>query len=198
MGHCRDFLDNSLSEPMCQSIIQKMDSVRIDDLGISGLNAASDTYHFKEKLNRVVIEGNEDYRLVLFFIKKGTVMPLHDHPNMSVYFKLMFGRLNMTMYDKLDTKFKYNDLSNDEYAEILGSKKTVEARRSKNFILKDNKVILVRPSLGNLHTFVAEEDSCFFDICLPNYTTDSMRRITYFKEVQDLEQLTPTRFRSLI
>ena len=48
--------------------------------------------HFKSDLNRVTIEGNEDYRLVLFFIKKGTKMPLHDHPNMAVYFKLMFGK----------------------------------------------------------------------------------------------------------
>lgn len=43
--------------------------------------------------------------------------------------------------------------------------------------------MLVRPSSNNLHTFTAEEDSCFFDICLPNYTTDSLRRITYFNEM---------------
>ena len=34
-----------------------------------------------------------------------------------------------------------------------------------------------------MHKFIAEEDSCFFDICLPNYTTDSLRRITYFNEI---------------
>ena len=44
---------------------------------------------------------------------------------------------------------------------------------------------MVRPSVGNMHSFVAQEDSCFFDICLPNYTTDSLRRITYFDEVAD-------------
>jgi len=48
--------------------------------------------------------------------------------------------------------------------------------------LENENVLLVRPSSNNLHTFVAEEDSCFFDICLPNYTTDSLRRITYFNE----------------
>ena len=44
-------------------------------------------------------------------------------------------------------------------------------------------MLLVRPSVGNMHTFVAQEDSCFFDICLPNYTEDSLRRITYFNEL---------------
>ena len=33
---------------------------------------------------------------------------------------------------------------------------------------------------------MAEENTCFFDICLPNYTTDSLRRITYFKEIHDI------------
>jgi hypothetical protein len=36
-----------------------------------------------------------------------------------------------------------------------------------------------------MHKFYAEEDSCFFDICLPNYTEDSLRRITYFNEISD-------------
>jgi len=34
-----------------------------------------------------------------------------------------------------------------------------------------------------MHEFVAQENSCFFDICLPNYTPNSCsRKITYFKE----------------
>ena len=32
---------------------------------------------------------------------------------------------------------------------------------------------------------MAQEDSCFFDICLPNYTEDSQRRITYFNEISE-------------
>lgn len=39
-----------------------------------------------------------------------------------------------------------------------------------------------------MHKFVAEEDSCFFDICLPNYTSDSQRKITYFNEIAETVQ----------
>ena len=136
-------------------------------------------------MNRVVIEGNDDYRLVLFFIKKGTQMPLHDHPNMSVYFKLMFGKLRYHQFDKINDKFKYNSFSSDEYTELLETKKEVEAIKTKESIVTAEDFLLVRPSEGNMHTFVAEEDSCFFDICLPNYTEDSLRRITYFNEISD-------------
>jgi hypothetical protein len=114
-----DFLDYSLQDPMCQRIIKEMNSIDLKSIGVSGTDAAADPYHFQSNLNKVTIEGNEDYRLVLFFIKKGQIMPLHDHPNMSVYFKLMFGSLELHSFDKVDEKFKYNKFSNDEYDELL-------------------------------------------------------------------------------
>ena len=55
-----------------------------------------------------MVEGTDDYRLVLFFIKKGAKMHLHDHPNMSVYFRLLFGKLNYKSFDKIDTKYRFN------------------------------------------------------------------------------------------
>ena len=48
--------------------------------------------------------------------------------------------------------------------------------------------MMVRPSKNNMHEFVAEENTCFFDICLPNYTADSLRRITYFKEINQNDE----------
>jgi hypothetical protein len=50
--------------------------------------------------------------------------------------------------------------------------------------LRSDDLLFVRPSQNNMHEFVAEENSCFFDICLPNYTPmNHSRRITYFKEI---------------
>ena len=109
-------------------------------------------------------------------------MPLHHHPNMSVYFKLMFGKLKYVSFDKVDDKYKYNQFSMDEYHQLMETKHTIIAKKSKPKVLANSNVLLVRPSLGNMHTFYAEEDSCFFDIMLPNYTGDHNRCITYFKE----------------
>jgi hypothetical protein len=51
--------------------------------------------------------------------------------------------------------------------------------------VRKDAVLYVRPSTNNLHTFTATENSCFFDICLPNYTQSShLRKITYFKDVK--------------
>lgn len=97
-------------------------------------------------------------------------MPLHDHPNMSVFFRLVFGELKYHGYDKIDEKLKYNNISSDEYQELLANKASIKAKKTRLMTIKEDDVLYVRPSFNNLHTFEAKENSCFFDICLPNYT----------------------------
>ena len=88
-----------------------------------GVEGHDDPGYYQGALNRITIDQQEsDYRLVLFFIKKGTVMPLHDHPNMAVFFRLVYGGLDYVGYDKIEEKFKYNQFSDNEYAELLGTK----------------------------------------------------------------------------
>ena len=91
-------------------MVEKMCAMRPEDLGVEG---SDDPYHFSENLNKITIDTSDDndYRLVLFFIKKGTTMPLHDHPNMSVFFRLVMGNLQYHAYDKVDDKFRYNDFA---------------------------------------------------------------------------------------
>lgn len=55
-------------------------------------------------------------------------MPLHDHPNMCVFFRMMFGRLNFRSYDKIEEKYRYNQFSLNEYQELLESKKLIGAK----------------------------------------------------------------------
>ena len=55
--------------------------------------------------------------------------------------------------------------------------------------LKADAQMYVRPSQNNMHKFIATENSCFFDICLPNYTPQShLRKITYFKDISPLNE----------
>ena len=53
--------------------------------------------------------------------------------------------------------------------------------------LKTDDLLFVRPSTNNMHEFVAEENSCFFDICLPNYTTNKnyTRKMAFYKEINE-------------
>jgi hypothetical protein len=100
---CRTFLNSTVKDPCCTKICQDLQQLTPEQLGVSG---SDDPYHFDGPLNRVVLDGDsEDYKLVMFFIKKGTTMPLHDHPNMAVFFRLVFGELKYFGYDKLAEKY---------------------------------------------------------------------------------------------
>ena len=115
----RTFFNSTMIDPGCQNMVSKMNAIRLEDLGcIDGQNC---DYHWQHNLNRVTIDesADNDYRLVLFFIKKGTVMPLHDHPNMSVFFRLVTGNLQYRAYDKVEDKYKYNDFACAEYWSCL-------------------------------------------------------------------------------
>ena len=69
--------------------------------------------------------------MVLFFIKKGTKMPLHDHPNMSVFFRVVFGQLNYTGFDKVEEMYKYNNFSDDQYHELLEKRAVIKAKKTR-------------------------------------------------------------------
>ena len=102
----RDFLNSTMTDPNCQAMVRKMAEMTPQQLGIEGND---DPLYFKGPLNRVTIAQYEsDYRLVLFFIQKGAKMYMHDHPNMSVFFRLVQGRLSYVGYDKLHDKYRYN------------------------------------------------------------------------------------------
>jgi len=74
---------------------------------------------------------------------------------MSVFFRLVFGNLNYRSYDKVDEKFRYNDLSNGEYENLLEEKTRIKAKKSRPMQLKTDDLLFVRPSQNNMHEFVA-------------------------------------------
>lgn len=123
-----------------------------------------------------------DQEILLSYRSSMILLPLISHFPLKIsfcwYFSTKIGNRQVQFL-----KYNYNNFSNDEYIELLETKKEITAKKSNIKILDKKNLLLVRPSCGNMHQFVAEEDSCFFDICLPNYTADSLRRITYFNEI---------------
>ena len=59
----------------------------------------------------IPVMENQHISMGIFVIREGQNIPLHDHPNMSVFFRLVMGNLHYRAYDKAEDKYKYNDFA---------------------------------------------------------------------------------------
>jgi hypothetical protein len=94
------------SEPTASAkeISRLMEALTPDALGLKvphrGARAAagSSASTPSEVLTHTIHEGRE-LELVIFFFPPGASLPLHDHPGMTVYSKVLYGSLALLAYD---------------------------------------------------------------------------------------------------
>lgn len=114
------FLDNIIAHPEYNKVVEAFNDLTPEHLGVK---ESTYGYHFKETHNISIIEETPQFKAFLYCIKKGSLMPLHDHPNSMVFFNVLFGKLIYLSMDKLDDKYKYNDFSEEEYLDFIINKK---------------------------------------------------------------------------
>ena len=109
----------------------------------------------------------------IFLMQKGMKLPLHDHPRMSVYSKVLFGQIKTTSYDWIDHPFVEirKPLNTERWPARRCSEITSHARTL--------DVDAVLPSEGNLHTIEALTTAAFIDVIGPPY--DEHRQCTYYR-----------------
>lgn len=99
-------------------------------------------------------------RVSLFLLPAGGVIPLHDHPGMTVLMRVVLGRLRVTSLDWVDRRAL---LARRAGAPIVGV---------------GDDVLAADPDDRNLHAVEALEPSAFLDVLTPDYAGD--RPCTYF------------------
>jgi hypothetical protein len=102
-----------------------------------------------------ILEDTEGwYSAGVFFIPKHYNLPLHDHTNMLVYSKTLYGDVEV---ETIEGKHSEKDLLEIEKVNIIK--------------LKCNETSVLTPNRNNIHKVTAMQNSAFFDILIPNYTT---------------------------
>lgn len=109
-------------------------------------------------------------RASLFLVPRGGVLPLHDHPGMTVLLRIVAGRFSVRSYD---------------WADPPGSGL---ARPVGEFVLAaGDPVQVLFPNRGNLHRIEALEDGAFLDLFSPYYCEEEGRPCTYYREEGSVE-----------
>lgn len=113
---------------------------------------------------------DDRFHLSLFMMPKGMTMPLHDHPNMQAFLKILCGTLVIRAYDWAK-EYPFSGL----------------ARCSAFLAMDENDSLLhILPDQYNLHELYAVKDCAFLDLLSPPYNETEGRFCRYYRPDQTL------------
>ena len=115
----QSFLSNLPQNQTFHWLSEHLNSLSLEDLGIDG---PDDSYFFKPEYdnngNRIPgitfthIYDNEDYAIILFFLRKGEFLPMHDHENMTVLARVLTGKMRYRALDKINLQSEPKNINN--------------------------------------------------------------------------------------
>lgn len=116
------------------------------DLGISREDCAMITN--RSGIGYQEVYSGPDMTLCIFLLRAGACIPLHDHPEMHVCSRLLFGRLRVVSFDFEGSLARFH---------------------SDKVVGPDPVTYSLGPHDGNLHELEALDDCAFFDVLTPPY-----------------------------
>jgi len=127
-------------------------------LGAPVLHARPPCVRFFDVLDHAALS------VALVIVPPGSCIPLHDHPGMHVFSKVLAGQLDAEMFDV--------DYSLPPFAVPLGL--TVGVGKSRTITLRTGDLCELTPVVGNIHglTCTGHETAVVLDVMLPPYPSN--------------------------
>ncbi|KAK8963662.1 hypothetical protein KSP40_PGU008148 [Platanthera guangdongensis] len=117
----------------------------------------------------------DNFSMCVFFLPPAAVIPLHNHPGMTVFSKLLLGTMHITSYDLV------GNYETDKYAQSP-QLKLAQMVEDSDFTAPCKTSILYPTTGGNIHTFRAITWCAVLDIIGPPYSKEDGRDCTYYKD----------------
>jgi cysteamine dioxygenase len=175
---CRQVFKGPGTVP-CPADVQKLchilDGMKPEDVGLS-----RDLLFFNPnaeiegtpKVTSATIYRCENFELCLFFLPATAVIPLHNHPEMTVFSKLLIGTMHIKAYDWVDPR-------SSDYLKSPSRGRLAKLKANRTFTAPCDPSVLYPTSGGNLHEFTAITPCAVLDVLGPPYSEDNG---SYYKD----------------
>ncbi|KAK3137067.1 hypothetical protein QOZ80_5BG0447270 [Eleusine coracana subsp. coracana] len=123
-----------------------------------------------------------EFSMVIFFLPPNAVIPLHNHPGMTVFSKLLLGSMHIKSYDWVDP-------DPDPSVSSCSSSSPSDQLRLAKLVVDDvftapcDTSVLYPTTGGNMHRFTAIAPCAVLDILGPPYSIEEDRDCTYYTDI---------------
>ncbi|KAM4636147.1 2-aminoethanethiol dioxygenase [Discoglossus pictus] len=176
----------NLSENMSQ-LKKLMGEIRAEDLKIRPRKASSGPVSVPHNppVTYMHICENDSFSMGVFLLKGGTSIPLHDHPGMYGMLKVLYGKVSISGFDKLDTPPAASLQFSPPLPPYQRASLRRAALRSVGEFSDGSGPCLLSPHRDNLHQITAVDGpAAFLDILAPPYDPDDGRDCHYYTLLQ--------------
>ncbi|KAK4778402.1 hypothetical protein SAY87_018589 [Trapa incisa] len=156
-----------------------LDGIRPEDLELN-----PDMPYFKKKAERypaityLHLFESKKFSMGIFCFPPSGVIPLHNHPGMTVFSKILFGTLHIKSYDWINDVPSTISVAQAEPRSARLAKMKVNS----NFTAPCNTSILYPTDGGNMHCFTALTACAVLDVLGPPYSDPDGRHCTYYSD----------------
>ncbi|TYJ07964.1 hypothetical protein E1A91_A11G041600v1 [Gossypium mustelinum] len=178
-------LSSSPSPQPIHKLCSLLDTFGPADVGLKEESPDDDRGHGFFGLNRVTrwaqpityldIHECDSFTMCVFCFPTSSVIPLHDHPGMTVLSKVLYGSMHVKAYDWVEP-------SCIKESQEPGCPQVRLARLAADKVLTApcGTSILYPKTGGNLHCFTAVTPCAVLDVLAPPYREDLGRKCTYY------------------
>lgn len=145
--------------------------------GVFGLHRLNRVARWAQPITFIDIYESDSFTMCIFCFPTSSVIPLHDHPGMTVFSKVLYGSLHVKAYDWVEPACIHKGIE-PGYPSVKLAKLAVD----KVLTAPCETSVLYPNSGGNLHSFTAVTPCAVLDILTPPYREDMGRRCTYYHD----------------
>ncbi|XP_061343364.1 plant cysteine oxidase 2-like [Gastrolobium bilobum] len=179
---CRDTFKGPGTVPSpqhVQKLCHILDYMEPEDVGL-----CRDLQFFKpgniikenQRVTYTTIYKCDDFSLCIFFLPETGVIPLHNHPGMTVFSKLLLGQMHIKSYDWFDPEASENLLQQPSKLRLA------KLKADNVFTAPCDTSVLYPTTGGNIHEFTAITPCAVLDVIGPPYSKADGRDCTYYKD----------------